>query len=250
VCATFLDLVPDGLVTGLYLRGGVAFGEWVPGRSDVDFVATLSGRPTDAHVEVLRAAHEAVRDAHPEVAFDGCHVLVDDLRADPRTRPDVPAVLHHLFEEETPVHDGVVAWHELARHGVTVAGPDLRDLGVWTDREALVDFTRGNLDTYWRGNAEALAAMPSEGRTERACEWCVLGVARLHHLLVTGEMTTKNGAGRWGLTHYPERFHRVLREALRIRNGGSAEYLDDDESRGADTAAFTAYVVERGTRGG
>lgn len=63
-------------------------------------------------------------------------------------------------------------------------------------------------------------------------------------------MTTKNGAGRWGLTHYPERFHRVLREALRIRSGGGDEYKGDDGARGADTAEFTAYVVARGTEGG
>lgn len=162
------------------------------GQSDVDFVATLAARPaTDC--------------------------------------PDVPCVLHHLFEEEQQVHDR---------------------LGIWTSQDELLAFTRGNLETYWRHNAEALTAMPAEGSALEACCWCVLGVARLHHLLVTGEMTTKNGAGRWGLTHYPERFHRVLREALRIRSGGGDEYLGDDGARGADTAEFTTYVVARGAEGG
>ena len=41
VCAAFLGAAPAGLVTGLYLRGGIGFGEWVDGQSDVDFVATL-----------------------------------------------------------------------------------------------------------------------------------------------------------------------------------------------------------------
>ncbi len=49
-CATFLAQAPEGLVTGVYLRGGIGFGEWVPGQSDVDFVATLSRRPTDGVV--------------------------------------------------------------------------------------------------------------------------------------------------------------------------------------------------------
>jgi len=250
VCETFLDAVPANLVTGLYLRGGVGFGEWVPGQSDVDFVATLAARPTAADVDALRRAHEAVRVAHPDTPFDGPHLLAADLARPAGVCPDVPCVLHHIFEEEQTVHDGVVCWHELARHGVTVAGVPHQELGLWTSQEALLAFTRGNLDTYWRGNAEALAAMPAEGSALEACCWCVLGVARLHHLLVTGEMTTKGGAGRWGLTHYPERFHRVLREALRIRSGGGDEYLDDDGARGADTAEFTAYVVARGTEGG
>jgi hypothetical protein len=128
-------------------------------------------------------------------------------------------------------------------HGLSAAVPtDLPDGPPtdWTGRPV------GNLDTYWREHAEALPNFPAEAAEERSCEWCVLGVARLDHLLVTGEQTTKSGAGRWGLTHYDERWHRVLREALRLREGGPAEYADPAQ-RGADVAAFTAYVVERGT---
>jgi hypothetical protein len=248
VCETFLAELPDGLLTGLYLRGGLGFGEWVPGQSDVDFVATLARRPTPADVADLRKAHAAVQAAHPDLPFDGPHLLAEDLAADPASTPDVPCVLGHLFEDERPVHDGMVAWHELAWHGLTVTGPPLDELGIWTSPEHLLAFTRGNLVGYWRANADALAAMPEEGSTEAACCWCVLGVARLHHLLVTGGMTTKSAAGRWGLTYYPERFHRVLREALRVREGGDDEYPRDPAARGHDTGAFTAYVVESGTR--
>lgn len=249
VCSTFLEVAPAGLVTGLYLRGGTGFGEWIPGQSDVDFVATLSHRPAAAEVSALEAAHVAVAAAHPQVHFDGPHVLVSDLATDPEECPEVPWILARFFEEKVP-GDAMVAWHELAWHGVTVSGPPIGSLGIWTSTERLVDFTRGNVDTYWRGNAEALAAMPAEGAHEWACCWCVLGVARLHHLLVTGEMTTKSAAGRWGLGFYPARFHRVLREALRVREGGPDEYAVDREARGRDTAAFTAYVVDAGTRRG
>ncbi|WP_410790421.1 hypothetical protein [Kribbella sp. C-35] len=34
--------LPTGLLTGLYLHGGVVFGEWAPRESDVDFLATLA----------------------------------------------------------------------------------------------------------------------------------------------------------------------------------------------------------------
>lgn len=253
VCATFLAAVPAGLVTGLYLRGGLGFGEWVPGQSDVDFIATLAHRPDARELRALRLAHEQVARAHPSLAFDGAHLLVGDLAADPAGCPDVPCILHRKFDDESAVHDGTVAWHELAWHGITVAGPHHSGLGIWTDPERLRQFTNDNLDTYWRANADALQKMPLEGGSEDACCWCVLGVARLDHLLVTGEMTTKSAAGRWGLTHYPERFHRVLREALRIRHDirpGDGDEPPPEypaEERGRDTADFTAYVVAEGT---
>lgn len=245
VCATFLDVVPPGLVTGLYLRGGIGFGEWIEGQSDVDFVATLAHRPTGDDLLGLSTAHEKVASGHPDLPFDGVHVLATDLSGDPEECPDVPCILHRHFEAEARYDISPVTWHELARHGVTVSGEPHQSLGIWTDHDRLLDFTRDNLDTYWRGSAEALAARPEEGAREDACCWCVLGVARLHHLLVTGEMTTKSGAGRWGLTHYPERLHRVLREALRIREGGGNEYPGDEAARGRDTAEFTAYVVHQ-----
>lgn len=246
LCDRFLSLAPHGLVTGLYLTGGIGFGEWVEGKSDVDFVATLAHRPSDSEVEQLREVHAQLATLSP-IDFDGMHVLVSDLTSDPRQLPPVPVVLHHAFRV---AHlDQLVAWHELAWHGVTVTGHVPSTLGIWTDEAVLREHTVNNLDTYWRSLAAQLASSsPDEPEAELdyACCWCVLGVARLHHLIVTGEMTTKSGAGRWGLSFYDERWHRVLREALRLRGGGEPEYADQ-ASRLQDTTGFTAYVVERGT---
>lgn len=218
----------------------------MPGQSDVDFVATLARRPGRDDLDALAASHVDVHEEHPEVPFDGAHLLAADLAADPEQCPDVPCVLHGQFDERARNDINPVTWHELAYRGITVRGPAIGDLDVWTSAERLTAFTRGNLDSYWRANAERLATLPPEGETEWACCWCALGVARLHHLLITGEMTTKSGAGRWGLTFYPERFHRVLREAQRIRAGGPEQYAGDARPRGRDTADFTAYVVAAG----
>ena len=243
VCDAWLreiDRTAPGLVTGLHVRGGIGFGEFVPGRSDVDFVAVMSRRPTTADVDLVEAAHAATNARRPDVPFDGMHLLEEDLAGDPDDCPDVPCVLHGHFEAAARYDLSPVAWHELAGHSLTVRGslPE-----IWTDHDRLLGFTRDTLDTDWRNSAEALAKFPAEAQTEQSCEWSVLGVARLHHLLVTGQMTAKGAAGRWGLAFYDERFHRVLREALWIREGGSGSEYDDPAERGRDTAGFTAYVV-------
>ncbi len=245
VCATFLAAVPDGLVTGLYLRGGLAFGEWVEGKSDVDFTATLSRRPDADDVAALRAAHAVVASTYADSPYlDGAHLLADDLARSPAECPDVPTVQMHDFA----VRDSYdpVSWHELAGHGVTVTGPPVGSLAIWTDHELLRTHTIDNLDTYWRGHAESCSADPERASAPFACEWVVPGVARLHHLLVTGEQTSKSRAAKWGLGYYPERFHRVLREALAIREGAFEPQYDDVLERGRDVGAFAAYVVAEG----
>ena len=243
-----VDLQSPGLVTGLYLRGGLAYGEWIPGLSDIDFVATLARRPTDADVRALQLCHAETADRHEDVAFDGMHLLAEDLTRDPEECPDVPCVIHGLFEPEAREDLNPLAWHELATRGIAMRGPGISELSIWTDTARLRQFTRDNLDGYWRPTAEALQAMPREAEAEDTCCWCVLGVARLHHLLVTGGLTTKSGAGRWALSYYEDPFHRVVREALRVREGGPDEYAGDRHQRGLDTAAFTAYVVDAGER--
>ncbi len=249
LCSEWLALVDrksPGLVTGLYLRGGLAFGEWFPGTSDVDFVATLARRPGHQDLDSLRACHAEIGVQHPALPFDGMHLLAEDLAGDPSECPDVPCVLHGHFEEEGREDLNPVAWHEIALHGVTVRGRAPAELGVWTDDVRLAAFTHENLATYWAQNAAALQAMPREAEAPQTCSWCVLGVARLHHLLEVGTLTTKSGAGRWALTHYPERFHRVVREALAVREGGPGTYAGDHAARGRETAAFVAYVVQVG----
>jgi hypothetical protein len=238
--------VPDGLVTGLYLRGGLGFGEWVEGHSDVDFTATLAHRPSYDEVASLRAGHETVAARHGDSpTLEGVHVLASDLARPPDECPDMPAVLMGGFEQRSRFDLSPVGWHELARHGITVTGPPLEDLDIWTDDAVLRAYTIDNLHTYWRGQADHCATRQESAATDFACEWVVPGVARLHHLLETGEQTAKSIAVRWGLGFYPERWHRVLREALRVREGiGVPEYGDLAE-RGADVAAFASYVVER-----
>jgi hypothetical protein len=245
VCEAWLRLIDaaaPGLVTGLHLRGGIGFGEYVAGASDVDMVAVLAHRPSDADVAALEEAHAALAAESPTPPLDGFHVAETDLAGDPDDCPDLPCALHGWFEPADRYDVTPVGWHELARHSVAVRGDRPR---VWTDDDRLIAFTRATLEGEWVGIAASLAKFPAEAAAEEAT-WHVLAAARMHHLLVTSEMTSKSAAGRWGLRHYDERWHPVLREALRIREGvGDAEYADPAQ-RGADVTAFTAYVVEAG----
>ncbi|WP_134105870.1 aminoglycoside adenylyltransferase domain-containing protein [Kribbella pratensis] len=239
-------------MTGVYLRGGVVFGEWAPRQSDVDFVATVARRLEPAEVEVLRGVHAQLA-AYSSVHFDGPYLLASDLARDPRTVPPVPEMMHTGKLEVLASPTWIIAWHELARAGITVAGPELSTLEIWTDEKALRAYTVENLDTYWRRNAEGLtrvspADLPTDERErDYLLSHCIVGSVRLDHLLVTGEMTAKSRAARWALTYYDERWHRVLTEGLRLREGTGTSTYDDQTELLADIRDFLAYVVEAGT---
>lgn len=251
VTGLFLGLVDEalpGLVEGLYLHGSLGFGEWYDGRSDVDYVAVLSRRPDPATTTTLRRVHDEVSATFARPPFDGFHLTWPDLARPPSACPDLPCTQAGLFHDEARLDVHPVTWHELAAHGITVRGPRPDELEIWADRAALRDYCRDNLGSYWHQEAAALARFPAEAGRPDIVAWSVLGVSRVHHLLATGELTSKTGAGRHAVATFGPRWRRLVTEALAIRvTGESAGAYDDAvEERGHDTVAFVEMVVREG----
>jgi hypothetical protein len=82
-------------------------------------------------------------------------------------------------------------------------------LVVHDDQQALRDYTRGNLTSYWEPTldkvATAVESLPEEQvLDEFIVPWCTLGVARLHASLVTGEIVSKTAARQHGAVAFPQ----------------------------------------------
>ncbi len=208
----------------------------------------LAERPDHATVDCLRDIHDEVATTYQRPPFDGFHLTWDDLRRAPSQCPDLPCTQAGLFHEAERLDVHPVTWHELAHHGVTVRGPELPEVEIWTDDAALRRYTHENLGSYWRGQADALAQFPAEAGKPDIAAWCVLGVSRLHHLLATGELTSKTGAGRYAVEAFGEPWRQIVTEALAVRVTGetSGAYDDDPEVRAQDCIAFTDMVVRDG----
>ena len=213
------DREAPGLVEGLYLVGSAALGDFRPGTSDLDFVAVTARALADADFAALARAHAALRRRRPRPCFDGLYVTREALANDPMR-------WRGAHSHEGRFHAGgaagdPVTWHTLARHGIACRGPAASALGVLADAEALAAWTLDNLDRYWRpllARATRVADPWGPGSLLAwTAVWIVLGISRLHYTLATGDITSKTGAGRWALGTFPERWHRVVREALDIR---------------------------------
>jgi hypothetical protein len=243
-----IDASAPGLVQALYLRGSLGFGEYFDGQSDVDFTAVLASWPDAGQLDALAAAHAAVYAAHQHPHFDGFHLLPEHLARQPEECPDLPYMFDGTFHPTGRFDVNPVSWHELARHGIAARGPALTSAAVWTDSAVLRAFTNGNLTSYWSGVAAALLANPDDAGTPAAAAWCVLGVSRLHHLLATGQMTSKSGAGRHALTVFGTQWHPIVHEALRAREHPAepSAYHTDRGARARDTTAFTVMAIDAG----
>ncbi|MEL4356374.1 MULTISPECIES: nucleotidyltransferase domain-containing protein [unclassified Luteococcus] len=250
ICASFtnaLNNTSEDLLEGLYLRGSLAWGEFFPG-SDIDFTAVLTRRPGVHDLQALEAAHTQIWFEFPEHDFDGHHLLLADLRRDPADCPPVPCAHAGTFTTAGLQDVNPVSWAELAERGIRITGRDPQRLEINHDAGRLWDYSQRNLAHYWGRTAKELKlGWMLAARRDDAIAWCTLGVARLHHLLRTGRMTSKSGAGRYILTDLDERWHPLATEALRIREEPHQRSRYRSQSqRGKDVRDFVGWCVADG----
>ena len=247
-----------GLVEGLYLTGSVALGEFRPRTSDIDYLAVTATPPDTAAVAALARAHHRLRRRHRRPFFDGRYVTWQDLASDPRLVEPGPYSYAGVFFAKGRGACDPVAWHTVAQHGVTCRGPEPSSVMIWIDRAALTAWTLDNFDRYWRpllaSARHGVGTWRLTSFTTYGAVWIVLGVCRLHYTLATGSIASKDEAGRYGLQTFPERWHRVLNEALTIRRADRAradvasaavEMLADVGWRAAPTRLYESPAARR-----
>jgi hypothetical protein len=231
-----VDAEARGLVEGLHLVGSVALGEFRPRTSDVDFVAVTPSPPDAAALKALDRAHRRLRRSRPIPHFDGIYVTREELARNPLLAGPGPHAHAGRFHATGPRDANPVTWHTLGDRGVTCRGPAPSELVVWRDATVLASWTLGNLESYWRPllrrARRAYDPWSVIARSPYGVVWIVLGVCRLHATLATGDILSKEAAGRYGLRTFEETWHPLLEEALRIRR--------EDRAR----ADLRSFVVE------
>ncbi len=220
-----------------------------PGRSDIDIVAVLAEPATDDDFGALRTAHALLTERQPLPHIDGPYLAWGDLIAAPATglhRPwTLAGALHHDGEcfEINPV-----TWYTLATYGVTVRGPVVDGLNIWHETEDRVRFVIDNLSTYWSQVADSVEKAcddPNASFDLASFEWCALGALRLHYTAFTGDVTSKRGAGEYGLVVTPDHMHDIIRAALDVRASGQGAVTTTMMLGAADVISWTVNEVRQ-----
>ena len=259
---TYLEVVDKtapGMVEGLYVVGSYALGDWHPGRSDIDIVAITAEPANDADFGSLLTAHALLNEIQPEPHIDGPYLAWGDLIAAPGTGLHRPWTLNgELHHDGDCFEINPVTWYTLATYGVVVRGPGTDTLNISHEVEDRVRFVIDNLSTYWRQLAASIVAACEEPETSfdlALFEWCALGALRLHYTAFTGDVTSKRGAGEYGIVVTPDYMHDTIRAALATRSRGQSENAGPDQSTvttammlgAADVISWTVNEVRRAT---
>jgi predicted nucleotidyltransferase len=226
------DRLLPGWVTGFYVIGSAALGEYVPGRSDLDFVAVVSAPLTRTRHARLRLVHAiaATRAGRVSKARGGSWtgetpngVFVLESEVDRPVSEIRPLASHtgYRFARNRAFDVNPVTWKVLAERGLAVRGPEPSELRLDPEPAILRQWNLDNLAGYWRSWGKAM----SRGRSKLSSQalryspawavgWGTLGAPRLHCTIATGEVIGKRGAGEYALRTFDEEWHSVIRLGL------------------------------------
>ncbi len=257
-----VEAAAPGLIRGFYAVGSIALGAFRPGRSDIDFVATLA-QPGDAGaLRALRRAHRlsyaaaaarAVRYREWPLVCNGFFLSEQaDLSEPPSNVMPVAAQVAEKFVPRGRFDVTPPTWWTLAHHGIAVRGPEPDALHVHLDDDELRRWTAANLVSYWRPWAQVISgsgprawvASNRQLSLRRLTASGVLGTARMHATITTGEVISKEQAGEYALASFDARWHPVIHDALSYWRGLPARSIRPRRALRAEAVAFVLHVIE------
>jgi hypothetical protein len=243
-----------GWITDFYVVGSAALGEYVPGRSDLDFVAVVDGPIPRRSMPRLRALHvvggiQGIVHSRRGGTPNGVFVAGDDVGLPVTKISPIASHTAHRFEVGKGFDVNPVVWKVLAERGIRIRGRDSGDLGLDWQPELLRQWNLDNLNAYWRPLGRRMA----RGELKKTLSglrygyswgvsWCTLSAPRLHYSVATGDVVGKRTAGEYALHTFDAEWHAVIQLGLQWWHRTLAEPVRPEQARRA--GEFVEVVVE------
>ena len=220
-------LLPGG-ITACAATGSLALGAYREGISDIDLVAVVDDRWCGRrdliprlralHVsQIPRIAGRIVRGLGVSATCNTSFIRASDVGSPVSEIRPLASHVGEQFVAWRSFDVNPVVWSELAGGGVALRGPEVSEWGLVPEPDAVAEWTRKNLRGYWVPLADGLDTrrLPlSPGNVA----WLVCGTARMHATLTTGDIVSKEEAGRLARERFPQ--HAAIIDVALAARGG------------------------------
>lgn len=235
-----------GFMRGFYLHGSITLGEYQPRFSDIDFITVVSRRSTAADMTALKNLHAELMQKYPKLLFSGSYLQPTDLGKPAKEIEPCP-----YFQDGVLQHGhfdiNAVTWWMLKHRGIMLAGTPASELPFTVDVDAMLADMHGNMNVYWASflrNPLRMVQLASD----YGIQWVIPGVLRQFYTFNERSITSKTAACEYALQHVPERWHRLIREAIAVRNDRPDRFYRIGLLRALDSYLFLRYIIHRCNR--
>lgn len=230
-------------MSGMYLSGSLALGDFDPLSSDIDTVVVTDAEVGDDLFVALKGVHARFGAGGSPWAerVEVVYVPRCALRYAAPSAASYPQLERGGTLFRDVLESGwAIQRHILREHGVVVAGPVPRTLIPAVDP---LDMCRASVGiaTAWREQARQDPAWLDWLRNGEAQAFVVQTLCRLLYTLDSGSVASKPGATRWAQKALGKRWAALIERSLARRHDGRGTPESDVD----ETVALIQFTIER-----
>jgi predicted nucleotidyltransferase len=213
-------------LVGLYLHGSLAYGDFNPKTSDIDFLIVTRERLPFETFLVLKELHSRLFACSLgwSQKLEGAYIPQNDLRSHNPDNPACPWLgVDGHFALEKLGSDWVIQRWILKEKGVVIFGPPLSRMIDPISPENLRQAVCDSLREWW--SPPFPSPQRFESREYRA--YAILTMCRSLFLLENGCIASKPEAARWALEVLEEPWLSLLEQALACQEGTATTDLSE-----------------------
>ena len=190
----------------------------------------------------MRHIHQHLHEKYTDWPLSGSYLQAHDIGQFEGAIEAYPYYDEGVLRESGYFDINSVTWWLLKHRGLTLFGTNPQHLDFDVDWDKLIADMRENLNTYWvqftRLNKRLGWLLTDDG-----IQWTVLGALRQFYTFREHNITSKIGAGEYGLQHLPQRWHTIIQEALNIRNQVGIPQYRFRILRAIEAYRFMKYII-------
>jgi len=222
---------------GMYLDGSLAWGDFDPHTSDIDFIVVTVDSLPDKMLPALEAMHARIAASSSKWAteLEGSYIPRQSLRRyDPihALHPNIERGRGETLSVKQHHSDWVIHRHILREHGLTLAGPAPHTLIDPIHPDDLRRAVLTMLREWWAPMIHDPVRLHHSGYQSYA----ILTICRVLYTLQHGAVVSKPVAARWAQAELDERWSALIERA--VAWGGQTDDVNE-------TLDFIQYTLER-----
>lgn len=223
-------------IVGLYLSGSLAYGDFLPERSDIDLQAVVRSPLTENELRSVEELHREIERRCPQWTdrIECSYVpleLMRELAPPAKLRPSWG--FGTLHAEAPAGNEWVINHYLLSQHGIALEGPAFNELIPPIDIHDVQQASARDLFQEWVPKIDNAAWLSNSHYQS----YLVLNLCRILHTVICGEPGSKKVAGQWAKAAYPQ-WQGLIEEAERWAYG-------DEMKRQAEAVAFLRFAVDQ-----
>lgn len=214
-----IEIFQDRLI-GIYLFGSLTYNDYIPGRSDLDIMVVIKGKPDEATIGKIKERYLDIAIRFPDFKDRVECSFTPQSMLQGIEQPSEGRVYfgERFYADATYGNEWIINNYLIREYGFTIMGPDFKTLTPDIDISQVQKACLSDLKTEWLPKIDN----DSYFSNPHYQSYLVLNLCRIIYTLKQSKAGSKSEAGKWVASAFPE-FQDLIEEALAWTYGKSME---------------------------